>query len=213
MFITKYIIRSELFSNIVSINRYGIALCEMVGFTCTGKNFCIAYAFMSHEDIPSYEWVLNQLKIILGPHVPEAIMTDRELGLIQALPLVFPNVQHMLCWVHITRKCENKAFKVTGSLELAAAFKNNCWGLFCSSSEETYEIRRRALYAGWSHYPLLMPYLQTTWLRDHKTSIIRCWTDRAMHFGTRTTNRYFIHTFIISLYLFVLFIFDYFFCP
>ena len=171
------------------MNRYDIPLCEFVGFTCTGKNFCIAFAFMVHEDVPAYEWVLNELKILLGPHVPEAFVTDRERGLLPALKLVFPNVQHLLCWVHITRNCENRAFKVTGSLELAAKFKSNCWGLFCSESQQTFETRKRALYAAWSPYPSLMPYVQSTWLTEYETSIIRCWTDRVMHFGTRTTNR------------------------
>ena len=164
-------------------------LVEFVGFTCTGKNFNIAFAFLSNENDGSYTWALNQLAYIYGENAPEVIMTDRELGLINAIKVVYPNVNHMLCWVHILRKCQEKALKLTGNLETANKFMYECRGLLESRSVDSYERRRRGLWARWSHVVDLMPYLDITWLNKHKEKMVRAWTDTAHHFGTRSTNR------------------------
>ena len=87
-------------------------LCEMVGFTWTGKTFNVAYAFMTHENTNNYEWVLTCLDRLFRGRVPSVIVTDRELGLISALRIVFPHVQHQLCWVHIDRACADKALEL-----------------------------------------------------------------------------------------------------
>lgn len=168
---------------------YNVALCEIVGLTPTGNNFCIAYAFMTHEDTDTYTWVLNNLRVIFQGRVPDSIMTDRELGLMAALRAVFPEVQHLLCWLHVTRNCEDTALKITKNLEISTLFKNQVWGLFSSSTEESFERRRRFLHAHWQPFPGVMGYLETVWL-IHRTSLVRCYTDHVLHFGTRTTNRY-----------------------
>ena len=72
-------------------------LCEIVGFTCTTKTFNIGIAFLTREDEETYSWVLQQVRMLLGTAELEAIVTDRELGLIKALGVVFPHVQHLLC--------------------------------------------------------------------------------------------------------------------
>ena len=89
-------------------------------------------------------------------------MTDKELGLINALGAVFPHVKHLLCWVRILRCCENKAFDVTKDLTIKARFKSNYRGLFMSLSEETYVRCRRIMFARWL---ALMPYVDKVWLQ------------------------------------------------
>ena len=92
---------------------------------------------------------------------PEAIVTDRELGLIKALGVIFPHVQHLPCWVHVLRCCEDKAFDITKDLGIKGRFKSDCRGLFMSLSEETYIRRRRIMFARW---PALMSYVDKVWL-------------------------------------------------
>ena len=164
-------------------------MCEVVGFTPSGNTYCIAYAFMSQENEDTYAWVLRQLQILLGSVQPQAIMTDRELDLLAALNVVFPDVQHLLCWLHVTRRCEEAALKITKNLQHAGIFKGNCWGLFESRSEESFNRRRRALRAWWHPFPGVVAYLESVWL-PYSRSIVRCYVDNVFHLGTRTTNRY-----------------------
>ena len=65
-------------------------LLEIIGFTCTGYNFSVAYAFILHENQDTYAWVLYNLQHLFGGNVPEAILTDREQGLIAAQREVYP---------------------------------------------------------------------------------------------------------------------------
>ncbi|XP_012829974.1 PREDICTED: uncharacterized protein LOC105951131 [Erythranthe guttata] len=48
-------------------NKYGMSLLEIIGITPVGRNFTIAFAFMSHEDADTYEWtrgeILRQIRI------------------------------------------------------------------------------------------------------------------------------------------------------
>jgi transposase-like protein len=161
-------------------------LCEIVGLTCTRKTFNIAMALVTREDTDTYTWVLQHLGHLLGDKVPEVIVTDRELGLIAALRVVFPHVQHNLCHVHILRNCEDKAMKQAGNVDVARRFKSECRRLFMSPTEELYEARRGGMHAGWG---VLMRYVQSVWLTPYRDNIVRAWTDRCFHIGTRTTNR------------------------
>ena len=160
--------------------------CEIVGVTCTRKTFNTAMALMTHEDEDTYIWVLQQLSHLFGSKTPEVIVTDRELGLIKALGTVYPHVQHNLCHVHILRKCEEHAFEIYKDLAVQRRSKNECYGLFLSMSEESYEERRRGLWARW---PALMPKIQRVWLTPYRRNIVRAWTNTIFHIGTWTTNR------------------------
>ena len=161
-------------------------LCEIVWLTCTRKTFNIAMALLTREDAETYTWVLQHLQHLLGDKVPEVIVTDRELGLLSALRVVFPHVQHNLCHVHILRNCEDKAMTQTKDPNIARRFKNSCQRLFMTETEEAYETRRRGMHASWG---VLMGYVQTVWLTPYRENIVRAWTDMCFHIGTRTTNR------------------------
>ncbi len=169
--------------------RYKMPLLEVIGFTCTGHNFSVAYAFMAHENEESYAWVLRNLQHLFNGKVPNAIMTDRELGLIAAVKEVYPDVQHLLCWVHVLRSCEEAALDYTGDPDKVAQYKSECRGLFMSRTNETYQSRKKGMYARWGMYPKLMSHLEGTWLMDYHTNIVCAFTDHVLHFGTRSTNR------------------------
>ncbi|KAK9698472.1 hypothetical protein RND81_08G106700 [Saponaria officinalis] len=72
-------------------NVYKFSLVEMIGMTPTNQNFTIAYAIMEGENKEDYVWILEKLRTLLPDGVsPNVIVTDRELGLMDAIPLVFP---------------------------------------------------------------------------------------------------------------------------
>ena len=170
-----------------------MTLIEIVGFTSTGKTFNIAYALTKKEDNSHYLFVVKRLER-LYMHVgrkPTAIVTDRELTLINAVNDIFgDSVKHLLCWVHIRNNIEAYALTAIKLKDTADDFANKCWGLFMSNTEESYERRLKQLKDNWDKGgDGLVSYMENTWLNPYKKNIVRAWTDHHLHFFTRTTNR------------------------
>ena len=67
-------------------NRYLMPLFEVVGVAPTGKIFTVAFVFLKNEKEDSYTWALEHLKLLIdSDDFPKAIVTDRELALVNAL--------------------------------------------------------------------------------------------------------------------------------
>ncbi|XP_012832655.1 PREDICTED: uncharacterized protein LOC105953529 [Erythranthe guttata] len=126
-------------------NRYEMPLLEIIGVTPVGRNFTIAVAFMSREDEDIYAWTLRCLRDILPIGIePEVILTNRELGLLKALPNVFPHSHHMLCLYHINRNVEANPSKFLGNTKLGVLFRMTVWAKLVEyETEEEYECNYR----------------------------------------------------------------------
>ena len=99
-------------------SRYGMPLLEIVGETPTKQNFHIGFAFLSRETEETYRWVLQQVRLWCGDQLPRVIITDRELGLLKALPDTIPEAYHMLCIWHVERNIEDYAYRKSRSVSL-----------------------------------------------------------------------------------------------
>ena len=169
-------------------------LVEIVGFTCTNKTFNIAFAFTRKEEVVHYTFIMQKLLYLCNEAgvMPTAIMTDRDLALINAIHIVFPpTVKHLLCWVHINRNIEAYANPILKDKKAVETFCGQCWGLFCSVTEESYNERLEKLKS--SKKKGLVRYVVKVWLNPYKENIVRAWTDHHLHFVTRTSNRYLIY--------------------
>ncbi|KAM6555829.1 hypothetical protein CsatB_002848 [Cannabis sativa] len=83
-------------------NRYRLPLLEIVGVTSTEYTFSIAFVFLNSEQEDNYTWALDRLKTMMGiDFLPNVIITDRELALINAIEKVFPAAKHLLCRSYI----------------------------------------------------------------------------------------------------------------
>ncbi|XP_071691511.1 uncharacterized protein [Rutidosis leptorrhynchoides] len=90
-------------------NPYKMPFVEIVGVTSTSKTFCIAFAFIYDEKTVNYRWVLECLKLTLGEcMLPRVIVTDKEMALINACKVVFPDTARLLCRWHIHRNIIGK---------------------------------------------------------------------------------------------------------
>ncbi|XP_012850817.1 PREDICTED: uncharacterized protein LOC105970528 [Erythranthe guttata] len=185
----------RLFSHVILMdctyktNRYEMPLLEIIGITPVGKNFTIAVAFMSHEDANTYEWALRCLKCALGGLVPNVILTDRELGLIKAMPLIFPHSAHFLCLFHINRNVEKNASRFIGSTKHGLIFRRIQWAkLVESKTEEDYNDNYEDMVRRYGCYPKLISYLDDTWL-IYKHKFVKAWTNKILHFGNTSTSR------------------------
>ncbi|XP_076940453.1 protein FAR-RED ELONGATED HYPOCOTYL 3-like [Bidens hawaiensis] len=85
-------------------NEYKLPLVQIIGVTSTGKTITIALSFISKEKDDNFTWVLTRLKAMLHKcMMPRVILTDRDLALMNACNVVFPDAAKLLCKWHISQ--------------------------------------------------------------------------------------------------------------
>jgi hypothetical protein len=129
-------------------NRYKLPLLEIVGVTPANMTFCIAFVYMHKEKKPNNTWVLDYLKSLMdGCMLPRVIITDRELALMNAYNIVFPNAKGLLCRWHINN-CIMKKCRSSWCI-IYPLWKK----LVESTTEETYNITLAELEQQLAGYP------------------------------------------------------------
>jgi MULE transposase domain len=85
-------------------NKFKIPLLNIVGTTCLGENFYVAFAFLAKEEKEDYTWALEQLRgIFENPNQLKVTITDCERALLNGLRTVFPTSERLLCIWHIEK--------------------------------------------------------------------------------------------------------------
>lgn len=171
-------------------NCYGLYFLQFVGFTSTGHNFTIAYAFLKYQSADDYKWALENLhSLFTPPQLPKVFVTDRELGFISAIRTVFPDTAHFLCRRHIEVNVRKHGLSHTGSEDFAESFMRSFnYAISAPTSGEWHE-RWQHLCDRFRTYPVLLDYLRETWINPYSQNILSMHTDVLPHFGTHTTNR------------------------
>ncbi|KAG2199586.1 hypothetical protein INT47_012186, partial [Mucor saturninus] len=77
------------------------------------QTFAVAAAFVSNETEQTYNWILQELREAVWPietnfNLPSVIVTDNEQALKNAIKLVFPESQHLLCSWHLWNTMSTK---------------------------------------------------------------------------------------------------------
>ncbi|XP_023745850.1 uncharacterized protein LOC111894016 [Lactuca sativa] len=120
----------------------------------------------TREDEDSYIWALSVFKKTLENHEPSVIMSDRELALMNAINMVFPNTTNLLYIWHIEKNV------------LAYCKKHFAHGeefdLFMSNWNNTKKVA--------------IEYIKNTWL-PWKEKFVSAWTEKYLHFGNRSSSR------------------------
>lgn len=100
--------------------------CIFSGITACNKSSYIGIAFLRHEDIDSYHWVISQaqeLYICIGQaNGPEAVLTDKDDALIAGLQEVMPGSHYMLYIWHMNKNVLGKAAKYFPTPEAVKAW-------------------------------------------------------------------------------------------
>ena len=91
-------------------NKYRLPLLEVVGVTSTGLTFSAAFVLMAIERQNNFIWALQRLKgLFLRRDVyPTVIVSDRDLALMNAVEVVFPEACNLLCKFHINKNVKAK---------------------------------------------------------------------------------------------------------
>lgn len=188
-------------------NKYRQSLFEIVGMTSTELTFAVAFAYMESEQTENFCWVLDKLKqLFVNKDVcPQVIVTDRDLALMKAIEVVFPNTINLLCTFHINKNvgAKRKQHVVKDMQETI----DNLWNDVCYATDEAeYEQNLRELEHACFDCSEFINYVKDTWLTPHRHRFVKAWSDRVLHLGNTTTNRYVnLCVFIFNIYTIYLF--------
>ena len=172
-------------------NRYRYPLLEIVGVTSTELTFPVVFVFMNHEYEDNYTWAMERLKNVMGSNIfPEVIVTDRELALMNTIHKLFPTMTTLLCRWHISKNMFAKCKTFFDRNEIWEKFMVGWNLLVFASTEIEYERLLCDLMVKYHAYEEALDYVRKTWLNDYKEKFITAWTNKVLHFGNVTINRY-----------------------
>ncbi|XP_052728461.1 uncharacterized protein LOC128195266 [Vigna angularis] len=159
--------------------------------------FSAAFAFLSTERQSNFTWALEKLKglFLTSEGGPKVIVTDRDLALMNAISIVFPESYQMLCRFHILKNVKAKCKMLVHSTEV--------WEVLMDAWENVMDCADESLFAEYvngfqyasSSWPLFFEYVNQTWIIPYNTYFVKFWTNKVMHLGNTTTNS--IHNVII----------------
>ena len=182
------------------------ALLNIVGVSGMNSTIHVAQAFLHGEAFEDYHWVLTQLRHVMSSEsidLPQVILVDRVLALLNALEVMFPSVPVLLCLWHVVKDVESHARKHAlpqvldeeTSTRRTPKWKDSqehrafCDGFIAvvkSSTQEEFSLRRQELHR---MSPSEAQYIDEVWLDIWKCRIVRCWTNSILHFGLQATSR------------------------
>ncbi|CAB4443289.1 unnamed protein product [Rhizophagus irregularis] len=158
-------------------NKFKMPLLNVIGITSFNTTFNSCFIFMKGEEKTDYQWALTHIAHLFdGMSKPGVIVTDRELALMNALEMIFPNSANLLSvendeegdgWQLFLGKW-NDVVESTTEVEF-----NEKWQMFCS----TYDNK-----------PHVITYFKNTWI-PWKEKFVKAWTNGFFHLGTTVTSR------------------------
>eukprot|EP00256_Glycine_max_P051237 XP_014617179.1 protein FAR1-RELATED SEQUENCE 5-like [Glycine max] len=91
-------------------NRYRLPLHDIVGVTPTGMTFSAGFAYLEGERVNNLVWALERFRglFLRNDRLPVVIVTDRDLALVNAVKVVFPECKNLLCRFHIDKNVKAK---------------------------------------------------------------------------------------------------------
>ncbi len=124
-------------------NKYRLPLLEIVGVTSTELTFTVGFAYMDSEGEENYVWALEKLRelYVLDESVPQVVVTDRDLALMNAVAFVFPTSQNLLCLFHIGKNVYAKCKKLVSDKKKIEVVKDAWNSVVYATDEELYEQR------------------------------------------------------------------------
>ncbi|XP_021839271.2 protein FAR1-RELATED SEQUENCE 5-like [Spinacia oleracea] len=170
-------------------NKYGMPLLDIIGMTSLNKSFYAAFVFLRSEKEEDYVWALKNFSSMLGLNCqPQVIVTDRELALINAINIVFPETTHLLCVWHIQKnivvKCKGY-FKETEDWDVFMSMWN---AMVYAETEEQFEESWLFLQLLYKENNDIIKYIASTWI-PVKHKFVSVWTEQYLHFGNRASSR------------------------
>ncbi|KAH1240868.1 PKS-NRPS hybrid synthetase [Glycine max] len=108
--LTNYCNLVFLIDNTYKTNRYKLSLLDIVGVTPTGMTFSADFSYLEGECLNNFVWDLERFRglFMRADALPEIIVTDRDLSLMNAIKIEFPDSTNLLCRFHIDKNVKTK---------------------------------------------------------------------------------------------------------
>ena len=168
-------------------NRYGMPLLDIVGATNNNDTFFVAGVFLRSETAEDYLWAMRALSQLIN-FQPRVIVTDRELALINALELIWPNARLFLCRWHINKNVLANCKQLFPNNDHWEAFYAAWHDIVQARTPDVYTQRWEAFQATYAHLNPTLRYLHNTWLQ-YKERFVAAWTDNVRHYNATVTSR------------------------
>ncbi|KAL5153296.1 PKS-NRPS hybrid synthetase [Glycine soja] len=139
--------------NTYKTNRYRLPLLHLVGVTPTGMTFSAGFAYLEGEHVNNLVWALERFRglFLRNDRLPVVIVTDKDLALMNAVKVVFPECTNLLCRFHIDKNVKEKCKSLIGQKN-AWDYVMDSWGnlVDCPSEQVFPEHLQRVESAHWS---------------------------------------------------------------
>ncbi|XP_008446991.2 uncharacterized protein LOC103489535 [Cucumis melo] len=97
-------------------NKYGGTLLSTSTPDVNDQIFSLAFCVVDFENDSSWTWLCIQLKRIIGGRNDVVIVSDRHKSIYKAIEVVFPNVLHWMCLVHLLRNLKLKYKRIVDTI-------------------------------------------------------------------------------------------------
>ena len=170
-------------------NKFRMPLLHVVGMTSFNTTFSSCFVFLKSETQEDYEWALTRVaRLFEEMPKPQVIATDRELALMNALEVTFPESKNILCRWHIDKNVLANCRSHFDTNDEWTLFLGRWTNVMKSHTEEIFEEAWTTLAETYRQKPVLVTYLQDTWI-SKKQYFVSAWTDRYLHLGSVVTSR------------------------
>jgi hypothetical protein len=169
--------------------RFKMPLLNVVSVTSCNTTFFSCFAFLSQETEINYSWALRCIgRLFDGIDPPRVIVTDRELALMNAIKVVFPQTSNLLCIWHINKNLVANCKQLFADNTSWDGFLNHWNLLIAAPTENDYDSRWRAMQRAFVSNDRALAYIESVWL-PHRKAFISAWADRYLHLGNKATSR------------------------
>jgi len=107
-----------------------------------------------------------------------------------AVKTVFSECTNLLCRFHIDKNVKAKCKSLIGQKNAWHYVMDNWGTLVDCPSEQQFADSLQKFQIACSPWPMFIDYVNDTWIIPLKEKFIIAWTNKVMHLGNTTTNRY-----------------------
>ncbi|WOK95268.1 protein FAR1-RELATED SEQUENCE 6 isoform X1 [Canna indica] len=151
----------EEFGDVVMIdttylaNKYDMPFVPFIGVNHHGQSILFGCGLLSNEETVTFAWLFRAFLSCMPESSPNAIITDQDKALQEAIEIVFPGIHHRWCLWHIMKKLPEKLKGYRMYEEIKKIMQN---AVYDSSTKEEFE-------ESWSKFIEKFNLYDNAWLK------------------------------------------------